>query len=538
MTELVKVAQCGPYELVAPEGDDLLELEDGALDLVAEHRYLVRLGPGSSQHVLRGALTIPHGGSEGALQFGNFIGIAELGGRMLRIHSDRLNVSAVDDMLEAVAERLASLPFAAETPTAALYSRDRTLGSDALYHAYAFLRDSMHARGPHDLAGAVERILARPHETLRSEAPQLTPIARVDRIDASTLVSIQSEPQLLVPVAEHSPLFTHPLARRLNGRMPARVRVRPLAHTTDTRENRFVVAALEAMSDVARQFERYARTSGRPSSVINGREAAGLAYRLQRWRRHRALADLSPGRQGPPQSTVLHGRAGYRELLRCYVDLLARTRLAEPNDMAALLEMRDAALIYEYWCYFQVVNAVERAVGVPAVIERFGLTTLGTHVPYGYRARFDAAEVLYNDTFSACTSAPAQQGRHSYSVRLRPDITLRAPKGQLHLFDAKLKRALSAAFAAEDVEDPNQPVDTFKREDLYKMHAYRDALGAASVWILYPGSHPIPHRYQVPWPDVATQGVAAFRGVGAVALRPGTAHDGGLQDLVCELLHS
>jgi len=532
----VETASCGSYELVAQHPGSLHERNDGAVELVAELPYLVVLRPDAARDVLRGALDVPHGGSEGVLRFGNFIGIAELGGRRLIVRSDRLTAEAIDDMLDAVAGRLASLPFAGAAPTSAVYTRDRSLGPDALYHAFALLRDAMHARGRHDLPSAVERVLARPHEALRSQDPQLEPLAKTGRIDAATLYAVQSEPELLSPIASGSALATHLLAVRLNGRMPEFIRVRPLGHTTDNRENRFVVAALDAMSDVVRRFERYARSSGRTSSAVNARDAAEIADQLDRWRRHRVLEHLRPAREVPLQSTVLRGRAGYREVLRFYSDLLARTHLAGLHDMQALLELRDAALIYEYWCYFRVVEVVSEVLGPPRKIDRLSATPTGTRVPYGYRAEWEQAEAMFNLTYSRPATGVPERGRHSYSVRLRPDITLGIAQGGFHLFDAKLKLGLISAFSGEDAVDADQLATTFKREDLYKMHAYRDALGAGSVWILYPGSAMTPSRYRAPWPEQQGLEEGTFRGVGAIALRPGAQHDGGLRTVVEDIL--
>jgi predicted component of viral defense system (DUF524 family) len=529
----VETAFCGPYELVAQRAGSLNELDNGALGLEAESRYLVRLHPGADSNALAGSLTVPSGGSEGILQFGNFVGTALLGGRVLNVRSNRLSADAVQGMLDDVADQLASLPFGAATPTAAPYTRARALAPDALYHAYAFLRDTMRARGRHDLPGALERILARPHESLTADAPRLVPLGHVMRIDAATLDAIQSAPDLLARVAPTSPLAAHPLARHLDGRMPELVRVVPLAHDTDTPENRFVVAALDAMTDVARRVEKLARASARPSAAINAGEAADMADTLQRWRRHRALDQLQPSHALPLHSTVLRGRAGYRELVAAYLELLARTRLAEPHDVQPLLETRDAALIYEYWCYFKVVAAVSAILSRVPNLTRFAATELGTHVPYGYLADWGAVQAIYNLSYAPSNSEP-RHGRDSYSVRLRPDITLRSDSGQLNLFDAKLKLELGAAFSAPDVEDVDNAPDTFKREDLHKMHAYRDAIDADSVWILYPGTDPTPKRYEDPW-SVVDDG-PVFRGVGAIALRPDAHNDGGLAEIVHDML--
>lgn len=79
------------------------------------------------------------------LQFGNFLGESELGGRKLIVRSRRLTTGAVQRMLEEVADELASLPFAATTPTVAPYARTRGIAPDALYHAYAEARERLNS---------------------------------------------------------------------------------------------------------------------------------------------------------------------------------------------------------------------------------------------------------------------------------------------------------------------------------------------------------------------------------------------------------
>ena len=123
----------------------------------------------------------------------------------------------------------------------------------------------------------------------------------------------------------------------------------------------------------------------------------------------------------------------------------------------------------------------------------------------------------------------------------RHELLLRASsprhhRGRLHLFDAKLKVDFSGAVAADGADPADARPDTFKREDLYKMHAYRDALGADSVWVLYPGSQETPAEYRVPWPAAGTPPDGGFRGVGAIALRPGEHGDGGLRKRIADIV--
>ena len=101
--------------------------------------------------------------------------------------------------------------------------------------------------------------------------------------------------------------------------------------------------------------------------------------------------------------------------------------------------------------------------------------------------------LVYNQRFSRSRTGQ----RHSYSVPLIPDIALSIPDGPnagLHLFDAKFRvHALTDVGLGADDKDADDEKTTeragsFKRADIYKMHAYRDAIpDARSVWILYPG---------------------------------------------------
>jgi hypothetical protein len=533
MTVSQALAQCGPYELVEQRPGTLSERASGEVELAAEARYLVRLGEGASPNALRGALTVLAGATEGTLQFGNFVGRTSLGGRTLVVESSRIDAAAVERMLDQVAQRLGSLPFGFAGPTAVPYAPDARRSPEVLYHTYVLLRDVFARRGAHDLPAAMARILGAPHETPMVDRPRLTPLAHVSRIDAGTLAAVTLQPELLIALPAGSPLRSHPLARRLSGAMPDLVRISPLTHTTDNRENRFVVAVLERCARIARRFERYARATAHPAASQNAAEARLIASALERWRRHPVLGAVPADSAPPLLSTVMRGRAGYRELLRLHGDLSSRIRFdAGPADMAPLLEVRDAAQIYEFWCYFELVGALERLLGEHAATSRFSAGMLSSGIPYGYRSRIGEVELLYNQTFSRTTSTTPVRGRHSYSVRLRPDITLRTG-GRLHLFDAKLKREFTDALDRPDAEEALASTDTFKREDLYKMHAYRDALAADSVWVLYPGSAPSPDRYPASWDSSAS---SLFTGVGAIALRPGAVHDGGLADLLGNLI--
>ncbi|HEY6554048.1 MAG TPA: nuclease domain-containing protein, partial [Vicinamibacteria bacterium] len=197
----------------------------------------------------------------------------------------------------------------------------------------------------------------------------------------------------------------------------------------------------------------------------------------------------------------------------------ARLRLAAriPLDrevVRRLLEARDVAELYELWCFFTMVRGVEEVLGPPAHADAFTWRTPDLVIRHGFRVSWpDGTSLVYNRSFTP-------SDRRSYSVTLRPDVTLEAPGAGLHLFDAKF-RLESPALLMDDNEDDDRR-RSFKRDDLYKMHTYRDAIpGARSVWVLYPGTET---RFfgtgHTRW-DGTGRPPEPLEGVGAVSLKPG-----------------
>jgi predicted component of viral defense system (DUF524 family) len=189
--------------------------------------------------------------------------------------------------------------------------------------------------------------------------------------------------------------------------------------------------------------------------------------------------------QFPAASTVLQRRWGYREVFQHFVRIRLVSRIPfDDQTLEDLLGLKDIATLYEIWCFFAVVRAVELFLG-PARSAQTANVEIGeseVRVPWKVRVAWpDGTEVLYNATYSRASS-----DRKSTSVPLRPDISLLVPSGPnrgLHLLDAKFR------LRSVDLEREDEEATSYLRADLYKMHAYRDAIrGARSVHILYPGS--------------------------------------------------
>jgi len=118
------------------------------------------------------------------------------------------------------------------------------------------------------------------------------------------------------------------------------------------------------------------------------------------------------------------------------------------------------------------------------------------------------ARFSYNKRFGP---ASERAKRGSWTRALHPDYTLSFwPEGfdeveaereelLVHIhFDAKYRvENIEGLFGAEDGEDADEEVDgNYKRQDLLKMHAYRDAIKRSQgAYILYPGRAVKPVRF-------------------------------------------
>ena len=239
----------------------------------------------------------------------------------------------------------------------------------------------------------------------------------------------------------------------------------------------------------------------------------------------------------PFSSTVLQRRRGYRRVLQHF----SRIRLApmiplDKDGMRDLLELKNIALLYELWTFFRLVHEISAVLGSPPVRSgRLASDLFQTAFAAGGTFEWDpGVRLVYNQRFSRSRRGQ----RHSYSVPLIPDIALRVPDGPnagLHLFDAKFRvQALTDVGLAAD-EKGAERAGSFKRADIWKMHAYRDAIpDARSVWILYPGGQF--RFFGVPGgggPSGCRVGSSPeglpgeFEGVGAIPVAPVVGGEGG-----------
>ena len=451
-----------------------------------------------------------------------------------------------DAMLRELTDSATTLPFSAGEVAAGRYSVSTAPHDKVLYHAFVYLRYILSDRAPEHvrLLPALEMIVREPHRLWHSHRRDV-PIEAMTRVDTHTPLDLLTRPGTAVAAPSLSPAGAR-LAELLGWRLPEAVSERKIRPTTDTPENRFVKAFIgQARTIIGRM--RSAVSSPEPDAFRRNllRDCDRMEASLMPIARHSMWEEVGRMVRIPFSSTVLQRRRGYRRVLRHF----SRIRLApmiplDKDGMRDLLELKNIALLYELWTFFRLVHEISAVLGSPPVRSGRPASDL-FQTDFGAGGTFEwdpGVRLVYNQRFSRSRTGQAES--YSYSVPLIPDIALQVaggPYAGLHLFDAKFRvHALADVGLAADGKDHDDPkakerAGSFKRADIYKMHAYRDGIpDARSVWILYPGEEfrffgtpedDGPSGGQVVSSPEGLQG--EVEGVGAIPVGPEVGREGG-----------
>jgi predicted component of viral defense system (DUF524 family) len=361
-----------------------------------------------------------------------------------------------------------------------------------------------------DFSAALQRILSFPHERLSTESDFVSADRPIRWTPSAVRQLVTANPRREVPT-------THPMRTQLGLESVAkRVLVPRKSRDLDTLENRFVKFALGEF----RAFLTHAQGVFESSSAWGASAALSrrLAATVEDWLGRSLFREVGQMRFAPLGSPVLQRKAGYREVLRWWLRFRTAAEISwEGGEELFHAGQRDVASLYEYWLFFELLGwfcqkcragdrpAVEELIegleqGSPNLRLRKRME-LGPFVgTYAGQSRRLNARFAYNRRFEV-TQDRREGG--SWSRRLHPDYTLTfwpeelsepdAEREELlvHLhFDAKYRvEDIESLFGAEGADDADDEVEgNYKRQDLLKMHAYRDAIKRSQgAYVLYPG---------------------------------------------------
>ena len=432
-------------------------------------------------------------------------------------------------MLTDIAEVATEAVLQGFAPATIALEHDAADRPQLLYQQFAFLHARLMGAGERDLA----LVLNRPHRAWVDHEEHHLPGTPMRGGSRNMRALTRPGPRVRAPIR-------HGIAS-----LPARLAVSRSEETLDTEPNRFVAFALRRWRELALNVHALLTAQGQLTGPISrGLDAASEVIAVID-RTLSAPMFRSIGRLGsfPTGNQVLQKRAGYRELLRTFVLTEMGTQLSLDWDLddAFAASQRNVATLYEYWAFLQLAKSVGRVCGadLSALVMERSSDGMSIGFPRGRRSRLTwvlvgrgrnlTADLYFNRAFlvsSRPDSSWTRAMRPDCSLRLRPDGLGRGIAADelavwLH-FDAKYRvDFVDEQFAPPDERDGAQAAEAevverlarSKREDLLKMHAYRDAIRrSAGAYVLYPGDEertPFMEHHEV------------LPGLGAFPLRPG-----------------
>lgn len=439
-----------------------------------------------------------------------------LGAASLEVRSRKLSYREdYRQMLEDITDRCIDLLIELRAPTAMRAAPDPGHEPRTLAQRFAFLKALL---GSPSFQNALHRIVSHPHQRWEPEETMID-TRRGFRPSARSLREMARATRR-VPLPSR-----HPLAAAAPS-LPERISLYRNVHTEDTPENRFVKFALQGFSGFL-VLMRQRLDAINANDVRLRQEISALTGQLDAALGADVFRGVSPPDMLPLGSPVLQRKEGYREVYQAWLRFDMAARLVwQGGDDVYRAGQRDIATLYEYWVFFKLLEIVTGVFQLdrPAAEELMEETAdgFGLKLKSGEQLGFEGitfagarplrARFSYNRSFTRNTNRAATG---SWTERMRPDYTIslwpadfsaveaEAQELMVHVhFDAKYRidnieqlfgrddTDLQAAAAAADLneEKQEQELGRYKRADLLKMHAYRDAIRRTQgAYVLYPG---------------------------------------------------
>ena len=424
-------------------------------------------------------------------------------------------------MLHDITSHFTDLVMMQGAPVTQRFEVDPNENSNTLYQQFAFMKSLVDSD---EFEEALNKILYNPIHKWTGTTIEKD-ICSVKKLGRQELKQIASSKNRL-PLGEGKSIGDNITS------VPRRLSVSYKKDTVDVAENRFVKFVLQSFSSFCSTIQQCKYAKDRLKT-----EAELTANRLTGWLSRDFFLDVSNLQTMTLNSPALQRKEGYREVLQAWMmSKLAAQITWKGGDNVYQAGKRNVAALYEYWVFFKLLDIVKRTFHLELTEndekklvkpdkDHINLELRQGHIKmisgiYKTPTRILKVRLYYNRTFG--TSNPLEKSG-SWTTAMRPDYTLSIWPGNIeedeaeeqdlivHIhFDAKYKlnRILlnekepddthtfedeDADLSEEDLqmiqEKQEEEKGIYKRVDLLKMHAYKDAIRRTSgAYILYPGS--------------------------------------------------
>ena len=425
-------------------------------------------------------------------------------------------------MLESITNHATDLILQTNSPVNQTLEVDFDTDAKTLYQQFCFVKSIIDTD---DFEIAIHQIIKLPVTSwaTKTENKDVRRLKKLNSSDVRNLVNSQNRVQL--PKDNHlKKIGVNAIALNI----PTSIK----EETTDTPENRFIKYVLNSFLFFCEEIQLRSKKGSRLFQ-----EAQNITNKLVSYLQHNLFKEVSRPTTIKLNSPVLQKKAGYREVLKTWLmfDLSAKL-IWEGGEEVYGGGSKNIAKLYEYWLFFKLLEAVKETFNINSeeykkLIKPTG-DNLGLQLKEGKqialngtylsRERELSIQFSYNKTFSSNTELSAEG---SWSLRMDPDYTISIWPKELDIKKAEsLEQIVHIHFDAKYKVKNKEDNSKFKRDDILKMHAYKDAIRrTGGAYILYPGI------------DVEPTNFKGFHevlpGLGAFAIRP-SEQNSGIQYLI------
>ena len=417
-------------------------------------------------------------------------------------------------MLEDITAYYTDLVLMQGSPVTQKLEIDNDTPQQTLYQRYAFVRSIVESAAFQE---AIHKIIASPVRKWEETVVERN-VCNVKRLSRRNMHQMAASRDRIHVCNGEDMGLPHGM-----NSVPRTLTVGYKRDTTDNQENQFVKFVLRSFTSFCSEL--------RGKKNANDRLKAEIDKTMDVLNSHLNMLffkQVSMPSQLNLNSPVLQRKEGYREILQAWLmfDLAAKLSW-KGGDNVYEAGKRNVAVLYEYWVFFKLLEVISRVFEIDPVSINKLVKTDADHINLEIQqgkmtmieGLYDAGKrkfnvrFYYNRTF-AHTREDEELGKSgSWTMNMRPDYTLSIWPGEISMeqaeredlivhihFDAKYRvnkidlgvddsmndEQMSEALLQEKKE---QDEGIYKRADLLKMHAYKDAIRRTSgAYILYPGT--------------------------------------------------
>jgi predicted component of viral defense system (DUF524 family) len=422
-------------------------------------------------------------------------------------------------MLESITKHATDLILQTNSPVDQTLEVDFDTDSKTLYQQFCFVKSIIDTE---DFEVAIHQITSFPVTswTTKIENKDVRSLKKLNSKDVRNLVNSQN--RIKLP-------YNHQLRNTGIDSIALQIPSSIKEETTDTPENRFIKYVLESFLFFCEEIQLKSKKGSRLNQ-----EAQLVSNKTESFLQHNLFREVSRPATIKLNSPVLQKKYGYREVLKTWLmfDLSAKLIWEGGEDVYAA-GSKNIAKLYEYWLFFKLLEAVKETFNINSeeykklinkTDDKLGLQLkegkqIALNGTYLSKERELSIQFSYNKTFGIKNKNDISK-EGSWTLRMEPDYTLSIWPKELNEKEAEREEQIvhihfDAKYKVKNKEDNSK----FKRDDVIKMHAYKDAIRrTGGAYILYPGTDDKPTTFKG-FHEI-------LPGLGAFAIRPSEENSG------------